>query len=262
MRFLMTGVSGFALACLAGGALAQDKAAPGAMPEAERAADQITCGDLSAMQTTLVPGVLYFVAGHREGAAAGTSPEGGQAALDDAEGEQAVLDGAEGEQAVLDDPEGEMAGMEDATVAQEAQLEPEEEPGVGPAVAGREEDPAVDEPELLGAEADTDEAEVDLAEDENGAAEMAETEEGELAVDEAALDGDAAPEMGLEPELAEGETEAAEAVRVRGHFEIPIEQTVIACSQDPDALVADVIEDQRHAGIAGEPEEIEPEEEG
>jgi 6,7-dimethyl-8-ribityllumazine synthase len=54
-------------------------------------------------------------------------------------------------------------------------------------------------------------------------------------------------------DMPAGEAEAT-LVRVRGHFEIPIERTVLACAEDPDALLADVIEEQRHADVAGETE--------
>jgi hypothetical protein len=224
MRLLLTGVSALALASFAqtSGALAQEATG------AERGADEITCAELARLDTALVPGVLYFVMGH--GAGAGHDADADEMA------------------AGPDDPEGELAGMEDATAAQEATVA-DDEPG--PAVAGTERDPAMD----ADAEAaeDWEAPETDTADaDEAGAAEDG------LALDAAAEDPDAAPEMGAEPELAEADD--AEIVRVRGHFQIPIEATVLACAEDPEARVADVVEAQRGAAIAGE--EAEDDEEG
>lgn len=52
-----------------------------------------------------------------------------------------------------------------------------------------------------------------------------------------------------------GEEAGAAAVQLRGFSEIPIEETIIACAETPDALVADVIAEQSAGGSpeAGDP---------
>jgi hypothetical protein len=244
MRLLLTGASAAALTALSSGAFAQQAGAGATEPTGaeaetvERGADQITCLDITLMDTALVPGVLYFVAGHREG----------------------VAGDREGAATVLEDPEGELPGMEDATVAQERRVA-DDEPG--PAVAGTEADPALDDVEI--AEDDDEER---VAED-DGEERVAEDDGEERAAED---DGEerAAEDDATAPETAEGAREAeqergeadgpaveAQVVRVRGHFEIPIERTVLACAEDPDALLADVIEAQRQGAMA---EEAVPEE--
>lgn len=111
-------------------------------------------------------------------------------------------------------------GMADAVAAQEAEVAGEP----GPATAGTEGDPAA-----------TDEAPDIPAE-----AEMAEPGDD--------ADAPAGEEMAGP---AEPGPDGA-AIRVRGHAMIPIEQTVIACAQDPEALVADVIEAQIAGGAGAE----------
>jgi hypothetical protein len=205
MRLLLAGASAAALTALSTGALAQ-QAAPGAgqgdADAVERSADQATCLDISRMDVALVPGVLYFVAGHREGAS------------------------GEGASPAMEDPDGELPGMEDATVAQEG-ASADDEPG--PAVAGTEDDPTADDEEIAedGEDAAEDAAGTDAAEVEADAPQAAE-----------ASDPDAADQD--------------QPVRVRGHFEIPIERTVLACAEDPDALLAEVIEQQRQEATAGQ----------
>jgi hypothetical protein len=91
-------------------------------------------------------------------------------------------------------------------------------------------------------DATEDAAETDAAEDAaepDAADEAAEAD----AADAAAEAGDADP-------AADGAT----IVQVRGFFEVPVEQTLIACSADPDARAADVIEEQRAAAENGEEE--------
>jgi hypothetical protein len=205
MRLLLAGASAAALTALSTGAFAQ-QATPGAgegdADAVERSADQVTCLDISRMDVALVPGVLYFVAGHREGASAG-----------------------------LEDPAGELPGMEDATVAQE-RATADDEPG--PAVAGTEDDPTADDEEIVedGEQAD------DNGEDAAGT---------DVADDADEADATQASEAS-DPDTADQD----QPIRVRGHFEIPIERTVLACAEDPDALLAEVIEQQRQEGMAGE----------
>lgn len=43
----------------------QEGASSGSM--GERSPDQVTCADITAMDTRFVPGVLYYVSGYREG---------------------------------------------------------------------------------------------------------------------------------------------------------------------------------------------------
>jgi hypothetical protein len=42
------------------------------------------------------------------------------------------------------------------------------------------------------------------------------------------------------------------AVPVAGYFEIPIERTVIACAENPDSTVRDVIDQQRQANAGSD----------
>ena len=68
---------------LGGAAIAQDKAAT-ATPDGKPAID-LTCAELSTLDTATVPGVLYFVAGYKEGerkAAEAGSPAADNAASD------------------------------------------------------------------------------------------------------------------------------------------------------------------------------------
>lgn len=68
-RHCLTAVAAAATISLAGAALAQDSAnasASASSSNAKSAAD-VTCAELSTMDTATVPGVLYFVAGYSEG---------------------------------------------------------------------------------------------------------------------------------------------------------------------------------------------------
>lgn len=216
MRLLLTGVSAAALTALSSGAIAQQAGAGanGAQAGAvERGADEITCLDISMMDTALVPGVLYFVSGYREGAAR--------------EGAADAMPELENATTALEDPQGELPGMEDATVAQERRMA-DDEPG--PAVAGTEADPAMEEAEIVEGDPEAFAEDVEVWPLENDEADP-----------EAAED---AREADHEEPAAAAPAEA-QVVAVRGHFEIPIERTVLACAEDPDALLADVIEAQR-----------------
>ncbi len=141
MKLYMAGVSVATVAmAMAGPTAAQQDQGAHQQQGGERDPAEITCMDLSVMDTAMVPGALYYIAGHRAGSGetGGGSESGGQQADDGSPGQQA-------------------AG--------------------GPG----------------------------------------------------------------------GETQI---VRIRGFFEIPIEETIIACAETPDTPVAEVIEEQR-AGADG-----------
>jgi hypothetical protein len=221
MRQILTTVSAAALASLLAGwpAAAQQEegeevgapedAADWGTAEDARGAGEITCRELTLIDTATVPGVLHFIAGHRAGME-------------------------------------EMAGMDDARAAMDE---------AGTADAGTERDPATDGAALPGDDAETDAAEE--AAETDAAEDAAETDAAEDAAEPDAADeaaeadaADAAAEAGDADPAADGAT----IVQVRGFFEVPVEQTLIACSADPDARAADVIEEQRAAAENGEEE--------
>ena len=68
IRTLGLSVSTAVLACsLSAGVYAQDNAANSGSSSAPKSAKDVTCAELSSMDTATVPGVLYFVAGYSEG---------------------------------------------------------------------------------------------------------------------------------------------------------------------------------------------------
>ncbi len=68
--------------------------------------------------------------------------------------------------------------------------------------------------------------------------------------------GDSGQQATAGPTGEESESEP-QTVQLRGFLEIPIEGTIIACAENPDALVIDVITEQSEGGSAAEGEETE-----
>ena len=62
----------------------------------DRSSDQVTCADITAMDTRLVPGVLYYIAGYQEGSRAGMAGAGGGQAAGGAESTSGTTSSASG----------------------------------------------------------------------------------------------------------------------------------------------------------------------
>lgn len=77
MRFFMTGASAAAIAmAMTGPAAAQQGQDADQQQGGERGAAEISCKDLSMMDTARIPGALYFIAGHQAGAGEAAPAEG------------------------------------------------------------------------------------------------------------------------------------------------------------------------------------------
>jgi hypothetical protein len=61
----------------------------------QRAADQLTCADIATMDTAVVPGTLYFIAGYQEGRGMGMGQREGDAEITGATGTAATAGAAD-----------------------------------------------------------------------------------------------------------------------------------------------------------------------
>lgn len=281
MRNLVTSASAAAIASIMATApgLAQESGAggpamPGAASGGERAANEITCREIVAMDTATVPGVLYFISGHREGSA-GAAGAGGPAQIGESGGTGAAPEMAASGGAAAGAEAGAASG-EPATEAASAAETPsvgENSPALeqadqatagntagavtdaggadaaGTPLQARDFEAVPDDAagtETAGSAADTAAGQVpesstpmqqaDVAAAADSAAEITQADSSQATEDQ-------------EFEAAAGQGAGGDGqvmlTRVVGHFEIPVEQVMIACAETPDSPAADVVEQQR-----------------
>jgi hypothetical protein len=220
MRNLFATVSSWALACsiAIAPALAQQETA--AVPGSQQVDDQVTmgsgnagdltCAHLNSIDAAEIPGLLYFIQGFDEGRSSGNAQSGSGAS-------SGARSGASFETASTSD-----------TTASPTPAGSES--GSGSATASGANEGAEAGSETATAASDSSSAEQDPAPGTEGASAPMTT----------ASEGGAGNDPGGLPAARE-ETQAAS---VAGFFRIPIEQTVVACAENPDSTVADVIRQQ------------------
>lgn len=83
----------------------------------DRSPDQVTCADITAMDTRLVPGVLYYIAGYQEGSRAGMAGAGGGQAAGGAESTSGTTSSASGSDTAMSGTDPSSTGGSPATAS-------------------------------------------------------------------------------------------------------------------------------------------------
>jgi len=214
-------------ACLfmATGALAQTSSEQGST-DGTKSADTIKCADIITMDTAVVPGVLYFVAGHQEGSKAGMN----NAASD---GSQTMSDTGTSDTMASDTTaSGTDSGTSGSATADSSGSLTTDTTGVG-----------VTDTTGLGATGTTD----------SGATGTTDTlatgtdTTTDTALDDATTDS-ATTDSTMTDSATAGATDGSDMgdqmriMRVAGLYEIPVEEVMTVCNQTPDENVSDVVE--------------------
>ncbi|MCQ0970454.1 hypothetical protein MLD63_08465 [Paracoccus sp. TK19116] len=188
----------------------------------EKSPDTVTCAEIIAMDTALIPGALYFITGYGEG------HQASGASMSDA---GAASAGSEAEQGSTDEMNGSSSAGGNAVAETMAN--------------GVEGDTTAATSGSTDTGAGTDQAESDASDAQSAApaAEMADSIEPQSSSE--ATDG----AMSQDASGAASNTQA-EVVRITGLYEIPIEEVVTFCGESPDMTAMDAV--RQHAAGSSE----------
>lgn len=177
----------------------------------ERSPDTVTCADITAMETALVPGTLYYIAGYKEGSGSGTSMGESSAPTESAEASEA----ASGDAAATTAADG-------STVTSDANTS---------------------------ADSDTDETAADAMTSADGSQITSDANTSASTTGEGESDSSqAADTAGDQSGTPDGDVTI---VRVSGMFEIPVEEVITVCTDSPEMTASDAIEQKRSESNAG-----------
>lgn len=171
----------------------------------ERSARDVTCRELTALDTATVPGVLYFISGYREGER--NSAMTGQQSSDSSGGGSSMNQSADASGSASGSGSGSGGST---TMNQDA---------TGATASGSS----------------------------GSGSQTGNTTTGSGSADMAANSGSgAAATTG-----GTGTGGTAQISALRGYFDIPVEQTMVACRSAPDQRASDVLDQQRSGGGSG-----------
>lgn len=193
-------------------ALAQSESAGKQTTGKEQSPDSVTCADITAMDTALVPGTLYYIAGYKKGSDAGMSAGQG--------GGQSAAAGASGATGSASGDSSATTAADGSTVTSDANTS---------ANSGSS-----------GAASDT-----TMATDSSATAAGADASASASGGGQSG-GGMSADAGGSQAGSAGGDVAI---MRVSGMFEIPVEEVITACTDTPEMKAADAIEQKR--GAAG-----------
>lgn len=216
---LQTKIAAMSAVCAlyAGGALAQSQGAESTGNMGNVDADQVTCADITVMDTQLIPGALYFVAGYGEGSRAASGDDASASQSDMAQGGGSEA-GSASEPETGTTTETSTTGSAGGTMSSDS---------------GSSTEPASGAESSNGA--DTGMAHQSAAPNDT-------TSGGNTDADMAAEPGEDARMDGDQPSL----------VRVTGLFEIPVEEVVTFCGENQDMTVSDAVQQHRNSGGSGD----------
>tara|TARA_B000000460_G_scaffold131053_1_gene92238 strand:+ start:11812 stop:12678 length:867 start_codon:yes stop_codon:yes gene_type:complete len=221
-------------------ALAQSESASKQTTGKEQSPDSVTCADITAMDTALVPGTLYYIAGYKKGSDAGMSAGqgGGQSA---AAGASGATGSASGDSSATTAADGSTVTSDANTSANSAM-----------------DKPASDAATAADGSAITRDANTSANSGSSGAASdttMATDSSATAAGADASASASGGGQSGGGMSADAGGSQAGSAggdvaiMRVSGMFEIPVEEVITACTDTPEMKAADAIEQKR--GAAG-----------
>ena len=206
-RMLLLASAAVLTTAAANPALAQDSTQS---PGAQRGGDEITCREITAMDTATVPGVLYFISGYSAARSDGMSGQAGGSASNMNDSGVSGADAGSGATASSDagDSNSSSAAGADSTT------------GTAAADAGNTSDTTGSTSQVP---------------DSTGTSSSG---SGSATADNASgstsASGKANPQIGM----------------IRGYFEVPVERVVVACKNAPDSRASDVIRQESGSGAA------------
>jgi hypothetical protein len=193
-------------------AVAQDSSASTQATGAQRGADEITCQEISTMDTATVPGVLYYISGYNVGREEGMA-------------------GATG--GTASNTTGTTTGGSDAGSGTTAQS--------GSTTSGSATTDSTASADS-GTAADTTASTTNApAADASGSGTTADTSGSTTTADSSAAGSSSGTSATANPQVA----------MIRGYFQIPVENIVVACRNAPDSRASDVIKQQSGSGTNG-----------
>lgn len=204
-----------AVALMAGPAWAQDSGGGSSSAQQSanaggRSASDVTCREITAMDTQTVPGILYFISGYREGersGMAGDQQAGAQTSASDPTAASAEGSDGNGQTTAT----GSTSGSADSGGGTSATA------GSGSGGSGA----------TSGA---------DMAAAGSGSSNSGPSDSGTSGSASAGGSG-----SGMTPQVS----------AVRGYFDIPVEQVMVACQAEPESPASDVMDRQRSGAASG-----------
>lgn len=186
-----------------------------------RPAGEVTCAEITAMDTATVPGVLYYISGYRAGqrdaGMAGATADAGDGGATGTAGESMSADAG----AAAADEDTAAAGTDMSTTA--STTPDAETGGMTDETAGADTDTAAADPGAAGG------ADASGAPDDT---------------DMAAAGTEQTPSPAAGAGAGSGGAGQMQLGSIRGYFEIPVEQTLVACRDAPDSRVGDLMDEQ------------------
>lgn len=176
---------------------------------AQRGGDEITCREVTAMDTATVPGVLYFISGYSAARSDGMAGQESGSASNMNDTDVSGADAGSGAAAKSD------AGGSNSSSAAGA----DSTTGTAAADAGSTSD-------ATGSASDVSPASTGTSSSGSGSA-TADSSSGS-----SSASGKANPQIGM----------------IRGYFEVPVERVVVACKNAPDSRVSDIIRQESGSG--------------
>lgn len=212
-------------------AMAQSESASDKATTKEQTPDTVTCADITAMDTAMVPGTLYYIAGYKTGSDAGMSSGGGSGQMDAADtskpasGDMPATTAADGSTVTSDADTSADSAIDkpasDATTAADGSTMTSD--------ANTSADSGTDATAPLAADGSA------PTPDANGSA--------------AATSEDTEADSGMAADAGSDQASTANGdvaiMRVSGMFEIPVEEVITVCTDSPEMKATDAIEQKR-----------------